>query len=392
MAAKRYPGIDVRHAKACASRTDHACDCTPTYQAHVYDARTSRRIRKTFPRVAEAVAWRKDAEHAIKHRTADARKLGVVKREPSITVAAALTALLAGMDGGSVRDRSGKPYKPATRRSYSQAVHRYLVPAFGPMRLTDLRRRDVQDLIERMHAEGLSPSTIRNKLDPLRVLYRRALRDDLVTVDPTDGLELPALQRSRRGIASPERAQALIDALPEGERALWATAFYAGLRRGELRALRWRHVDFDTGVVRVESGWDDVEGEQEAKSEAGRRTVPLVGALRRHLATLKLASGRTDADLVFGRTAGAPFTPSTIRRRALDAWKAAELDALTPHEARHTCASYLIAAGLNAKQLSVYIGHTDIRTTFNIYGHLMPGDVEQAVTQIDAFLDQGATA
>ena len=62
------------------------------------------------------------------------------------------------------------------------------------------------------------------------------------------------------------------------------------------------------------------------------------------------------------------------------------MDPLTPHEARHCAASYLIAAGLDAKQLSVYIGHSDIRTTYNRYGHLMPGDERQAAAQLDAYL------
>ena len=58
------------------------------------------------------------------------------------------------------------------------------------------------------------------------------------------------------------------------------------------------------------------------------------------------------------------------------------------HEARHCAASYLIAAGLNPKQLSIYIGHSDIRTTYNRYGHLMPADEAQARKQLDAFFER----
>jgi integrase len=188
-------------------------------------------------------------------------------------------------------------------------------------------------------------------------------------------------------------------------RPLWATAFYTGLRVGEIRALRWEAVDFDAGLVRVERSWDDVAGEIEVKSDAGRRAVPMVGRLRTELVRHKLSSGRGPQDLVFGRTPVDAFVRSTIRAQALRQWKAvndaaaaAALEAgreiapdellrpLTPHEARHTCASYLIGAGLNPKQVQTYIGHSDIRTTFNIYGHLMPGDEAQAVTQMDAYL------
>jgi integrase len=166
---------------------------------------------------------------------------------------------------------------------------------------------------------------------------------------------------------------------------------FAGLRRGEARALRWRHVDFDAGVLRVEATWDDDEGRVEPKTDAGRRIVPIAGAVRRELAALKLRTGRGSHDLVFGRTATLPFIPSTIRRRARAAWLAAGLDLLTPHEARHCAASYLIAAGLNPKQLSVYIGHSDIRTTYNRYGHLMPRREAEAAAQLDAFLNAGGS-
>jgi integrase len=115
----------------------------------------------------------------------------------------------------------------------------------------------------------------------------------------------------------------LIAALPVGERALWATAFYAGLRRGELRALRWSDVDLEAGVIHVCRGWDDDPevGEIEVKSDAGRRRVPLVGVLRALMVEHRDATGRGGEDLVFGRTAALPFISTRTRRRALRAWR-----------------------------------------------------------------------
>ena len=106
----------------------------------------------------------------------------------------------------------------------------------------------------------------------------------------------------------------LLDALPPGERAAWSTAFYAGLRVGELRALRWHHIDFDTGIITVQAGWDDMDGEQSTKTQAGERTIPLVGRLRADLARHKLATGRDSDALCFGRTSSSAFTRSTLPR------------------------------------------------------------------------------
>lgn len=258
-----------------------------------------------------------------------------------------------------------------------------------------------------MTASGLSASTVQNSLDPLRVIYRRAIRRDLVSTDPTKELELRRPSGRRERIASPDEARTLLDALPVEDRALWATALYGGLRRGELRALRWSDIDLEGRVIRVERGWDQEEGEQDGKSKAARRTVPIIGRLAPILAAHKLATGRDGDALVFGAEAERSFDPSTIRRRALAAWGwrqgpnpkkrggprtvllRTRDDALEPiglHEARHTFASLMIAAGCNAKALSKIMGHATIGITFDTYGHLMRGGEDEARERVDLYL------
>ena len=74
----------------------------------------------------------------------------------------------------------------------------------------------MQDLADRLLAQGLDASTIRNALMPLRAIYRRAVARGEVAVNPTSGLELPAVRGRRDRIASPEEAAALLAALPDG--------------------------------------------------------------------------------------------------------------------------------------------------------------------------------
>ena len=100
--------------------------------------------------------------------------------------------------------------------------------------------------------------------------------------------------------------------------------------------------------------------------------------------------------LVFGKTREQPLQPQTIYDRARRAWKtlnemrvADELEPfadLTPHDCRHTYASMMIAAGVNAKALSTYMGHANISITLDRYGHLMPGNEGEAVALFDAYL------
>jgi integrase len=312
------------------------------------------------------------------------------------------------MRDGTIPTRSGGRYKPSVVRSYADALRLRLLPALGDVRLSEVTRADVQDLADRLTARGLSASTVHNTLDPLRVIYRRAIRRNLVDVDPTKEVDLRRPDGRRERIASPAEASVLLGALPDEDRALWATALYGGLRRGELRALRWTDVDLESRVIRVERGWDQEEGEQEGKSKAARRTVPIIGRLAPILAAHKLATGRDGDALVFGVSAELPFDPSTVRRRALAAWgwkqtastarrgsgtawtKARE-DALEPiglHESRHTFASLMIAAGCNAKALSRIMGHASISITFDVYGHLMPGGEDEARERVDSYLER----
>lgn len=113
-------------------------------------------------------------------------------------------------------------------------------------------------------------------------------------------------------------------------------------------ALRWEDVDLATGVIRVERSWD-AQGRVfvEPKSRAGRRKVPIAGVLRDILVEHKMtASG----ELVVGRGGGTqPFNDTTVAQRAFKAWRRAGLELITLHEARHTFASLMIAAGVNAK-------------------------------------------
>jgi integrase len=112
--------------------------------------------------------------------------------------------------------------------------------------------------------------------------------------------------------------------------------------------------------------------------------VPIVSALRTHLAAHRLRRPERGG-LFFGR-AGRPFRAETIRDRAAKTWRDKKLRVFGYHEARHTCGSILIAAGVNAKALRTYTGHGSIAITFDRYGHLMPGNESDAAKLVDRYL------
>ena len=334
-------------------------------------------IRRSFRNRTEAKAWRGDAVRALHE--------GTLRAPTPATVREAAARWLEGAEAGTIRDRSGRAYKPSTLRGYRQCLDDRVLPELGSMKLSEVRRRDVQALADALLAR-LSASSARNALDPLRAIYRHAIRRELVAINPTTGIELPASEGRRERIATPAEARKLLAALPVGERAPWATAMYAGLRRGELRALRCSDVNIATSEIRIERGWDQYAGPIEPKTAAGTRTVPRLAVLRDHLDEHLLRTARSGDDLIFGRTPTEGFIASTVRARALKAWKDAGLRPITLHECRHTFASLLIAAGENPKAVQTFLGHASITMTFDRYGHLFPGSRDEARARLDAYL------
>ena len=373
-------GIETRHARNCTGAK--RCDCKKSYHAVVY-LRGGGRRKKVFARLDDARAWRATVLSSGLHYGEGAPKL----RD-------AADALIAGMRNANVRTRSGTPYKPSVIRGYERSLIDRINPTLGALKLDDIRRRDVQRLVDDWTALGLEPATVRNLLMPLRVIYRRAIQDELVTQNPTTTIRLAAVTTRRERIASVTEADALIHATRKDHRAIWATAFYAGLRLGELQALRWSDVDLASGLIHVRQSWDARSRTyQTPKSEAGTRSVPIIGALRDILLSHATSPG-LDApnarSLIFGGQH--PFTDTNVRDRARSRWKAAGLAQIGFHESRHTYASILIAAGVNAKTISTYMGHSSIGITFDRYGHLMPGSEAEAVALVDAYLERADTA
>ena len=212
---RNHAGIRVRHSRRCPSTVDPdgRCRCKPAYEAWVYSARDGKKLRKSFPTLSAAKGWRSDATGAVRR--------GTMKAPSPTTLREAADAWMLGAKDGSIRTRSGDVYKPSALRGYEAALRDRVLPELGGAKLADIRKVDVQDFADRLLTQGLDPSTIRNTLMPLRAIYRRAVGRGEVAVNPTTGVELPAVRGRRERIASPQEAANLIAGLPKHDRALW---------------------------------------------------------------------------------------------------------------------------------------------------------------------------
>ena len=378
---KRRPheGIELRHQRRCPTNDGQACSCTPAYQAQVWSPSDRKPIRRTFASLKEARVWRQESQAALRK--------GTMRAPSPLTLNQAAEDWLTAAEAGLVRTRSGDSYKPSAIRAYRQALRHRLLPTLGSKRLTAISPLMLQNIADGLAAEGLSASSVRNTILPLRAIYRRAHSRDEVALNPTLKLSLPAVRGRRDRIAAPAEATALLDTLPSRERAVYATALYAGLRLGELQALNWTDIDLERNLINVERSWDRQTGFVAPKSRSGSRRVPITATLRRELLNHRLRQGKGGHGFVFAhyRDTG-PFNPSTITLHAKTAWTAAGLTPIGLHECRHSYAAYMIAAGINTKALSTYMGHASIAITLDRYGHLLPGNEHEAATLLDEWL------
>lgn len=343
-----------------------------------------RRIRKVFPTYAAARSWRASTMQAVREGR---------RRGPSgVRFRTAAEEWLRDAAEGTVTTRGGARYKPSVIHSYGASLNHRVLPALGGYPLDRITRGMLQGLVDRWAADGLSPSSIRNTVTAIRVVFRRAVRRGSIAVDPVAGLELPGVRGRRDRVADPWEVPRLLAALPDDDRPVWATAFMAGLRAGELRALSWDDVDLAGGVIRVRRSWCDRTKQMVGpKSTAGLRAVPMTGRLRDELTEWRMRSGRTSG-LVFGPDPDTPRGYVTTGARARKAWKAAGLQPLGLHEARHSAVSMWVHAGLNVRLVSTYAGHASVAFTLQRYAWLFEGQEREAAAVLDAYLERTDTA
>jgi len=315
-------GIEAQEGVRIAPR--RPLQLRPTYQASVFSAHESKRIRKAFATLAEARGWRAETQTGVRR--------GTLRAPAHTTVAEAAEELVEGMRSGRVRTRSGDPYKPSAIRSYAAALRDHVVPRIGRTRLGDVQHRDVQRIADELLAAGRDPSTIRNALMPLRAIFRARGRGRRRRGEPVHSPSPAGRPRPARAQRVAGRGRAAVGCSPRarsadlGDRAVRrspprrADGAALGCRRPRER----RHPR--RACVRR-------EGAHRGRAEEPRwpPVGPIVGALRDLLVVHEARQDWRDG-LVFG--GDAPFQPSNLWRRAQRAWSRAGLQPIGLHEAR----------------------------------------------------------
>jgi integrase len=284
------------------------------------------------------------------------------------------------------------PLKEQTRYRYRGILTRQLLPEFGTMPLSKIHPHLVRTWVAEQVAGPLSASSVRQNIAVLRSCLKSAQIDGHLDTLPLLGVKMPRSYSRQPAVLSLGEALRMVSLAPTQWQCAIATALFTGVRLGELLALSRQDVDLPNRRISVRATLTEVSGRtprllrEEPKSRAGLRQVPIVEALAVRLEAHLDALGPTDGDALFASPVGTWMSKSNFYR---DAWKptraAAGREELTFHDLRHTAASLLLAhSGADLAELKFVMGHSQIAHTVDLYGHLVPGRLEDLRATFDA--------
>lgn len=343
------------------------------------------RLGKTFRIEDDAKAWLREQRRRL--------RAGEDPDEVLTTVAAHLDDWL---------ENAGQTVKPLTLRGYRAHVTKWIVPAIGSVRLSDLTARHVRLVRDRVTAGGRSPRTAAGVLLTLRMALGQAVDDGILPRNLADAVKAPRPVRRPVEATSSEDAKAIIAAFA-GHRleALVTVAIGTGLRQGELLGLRWADVAGDrirvAGSVRPVPRADGkgyvLERSNQAKTRRSLRSIEVPPFVVAALAEerRRQAEGNLISPFVFvtrGRREHqdeAVFLDGINVTRAFQRQLAAKgLPTMRFHDLRHAYATLMLGAGVPLRVIQESLGHTSIATTAGVYAHVLPALQRDAAAKLEA--------
>jgi integrase len=271
-----------------------------------------------------------------------------------------------------------------------------LPPAFLATDLADLEPHDVQVMVNGL---DLAPRTVSHYAAMLRTAFAYAVRRGIIDRNPATDIDLPAIRRTERIPLTAAELRTFLDASREDPLyPLWATAAWTGMRQGEILGLRWEDVSLTRANINVRTSLSRLPPKRrtdkgwryeltEPKTNRSRRLVPLVPAVVDALTPMRkayLASPPPlDQGLVFATPAGSPLDGPTITRLFQAALRKAGVRVVRFHDTRHGAASMLIELGVDLATVSAILGHSNIGTTVDLYGHLTESHKRSAMARLE---------
>lgn len=289
-------------------------------------------------------------------------------------------------------DQKENEVDPITFQGYASYYRNHIGPYFKQhnVTLTDLSPQDLQTYYNRKaqkpgeHIKGkLSGKSLHDHHIVIRGALEDAVKKNIIPYNPAGRVTLPKKQKYRANFYTQDQANKLLDAIKGTiiEDIVTMTIFY-GLRRSEAVGLKWEAVNFENDTFTIQSTvvrFSEIVEKNKTKNQASHRTYPMAPEIKEMLLSIRerqqemkelIGNCYVDSGYVFTWEDGRILNPDYVTRKFSQILKANSLPHIRYHDLRHTTASLLIAKGYDIKRVSEWLGHSDIGTTANIYGHL----------------------
>ncbi|MEA5013130.1 MAG: tyrosine-type recombinase/integrase [Candidatus Limiplasma sp.] len=298
--------------------------------------------------------------------------------------------------------------KDSTRREYEGTINRYIKPCFGKYRLFEMNPSLIKGAYNKLQKDsakgGVSAKTIKNINGLLHSMMEKAVLLGYLQRSPLIGITLPRVEKKEMQAIQNEDVERFLSAI-KGHKyeALYFVDMFSGLRQGEILGLSWDCVNLKTGTITVKQQLqrERVKGGEYRlvslkNDDKSRRTfppAPVVMDMLRHVKTVqaewKLALGSdysNPMNLVFTHEDGRHLTPNTIYTPFKKIVRSLGLDAVRFHDLRHSCGLYARENGASMKEIQLMLGHSQISTTMDTYGHKSEQLERETAERMDAFI------
>jgi integrase len=283
-----------------------------------------------------------------------------------------------------------------TYRGYKWICETHIIPYFQDkkIKLFDLSLPDVQSYIDQKYINGrvdkkggLSPKTLKEHKLIIQSVCKEAMKNNLINKNPCEFVKLPSLTKKEPTFYNRAQVEKMLKLFADEQLypLIYVTVLF-GLRREEVLGLKWDSIDFERNFVIIKHTvvrYQGVIEKDKTKNKSSYRSYPMNDYLKSLFFNLKLKEDKNrllfgkeyiDNSYIFKWDNGKPFSPDYVTSKFSKLLKKYGLPHIRFHDLRHTCASLLIDNDYQLKDIQEWLGHADIQTTANIYGHL---DIER---------------
>lgn len=286
---------------------------------------------------------------------------------------------------------------PKTQTDYENRIYQHIIPEIGQIPLVKLTSGDLQQFYIRLkqggrllqperYGPGLSDRMVKTCHVTCCTALDKAVSQGLLLKNPAAACKAPATHPKEMQVLTQEEMQRLLIQAKENDcYELLLLELTTGLRRGELLALQWDDLDFQTGELYIQRQVQRIRGEltvTQPKTRSSSRSIILPTPI---LDILKSCRQHTGSRWMFPspRKEDSPRDPAAVRKKLSTILERAGCKHVRFHDLRHTFATNALEHGMDIKTLSAIIGHVSSATTLNVYAHVTDGMRQSAAAKID---------